>query len=36
MGRGTEGKLESYPQGVEKRKEREGIGGDQWRGGRAS
>jgi hypothetical protein len=36
MGRGTERKLEKHPQGVEKRKERGGIGGDKWRGGRAS
>jgi hypothetical protein len=34
--RGTERKLEKYPQGVEKRNERGGIGGDKWRGGRAS
>jgi hypothetical protein len=35
-GRGTERKLEKYPQGVETRMERGGIGGDKWRGGSAS
>jgi hypothetical protein len=36
MGRVTERKLERYTQGVRKRKEGGGIGGDEWRGGRAS
>jgi hypothetical protein len=36
MGRGTERKLERYPQAVEKRKETGKIGGDEWRSGSAS
>jgi hypothetical protein len=36
VGRGTEQKLERYPQRVEKRKDRGGIGGDEWGCGRAS